>query len=118
MEDNLENIFKTLFQRDLELEINNKVFKKGKFVLYKLETYSNNYEITLIFEKNNKIENFKIPYPFDYEFYPKDNELFFDYRLIKLCNNNKEMAESLKLICNKYNSSCRYLDKILKINLK
>lgn len=118
MEDKLEDVFKTLFQRDLELEINNKVFKRGKFVLYRLETYSNNFEITLIFEKNSKIEHFKIPYPFNYEFYPEDNELFFDYRLITLCNNNLEIVDKLKPICEKYNTSCKFLDKILKINFK
>ncbi len=46
MDDIIENILKNNFQRTMEFEISNKVFKRGKFILYRLETYDNNYEIT------------------------------------------------------------------------
>ena len=119
IEDALESVIKYQLQKQLEFELNGKIYKRGKFVLYRLETYNNNYEITFMFDKPNtdKVENFKVPYPFGFEHYNEDDheQLFFDYRLFTLANKDTEIAERLRVLSEEYNTS-KYFDKILKIN--
>lgn len=121
IEDSLEEIFKPQLQKHLEFELNNKTYKRGKLILYKIETYSNNYELTLMFEKHLPdgtigTETFKIPYPFKFEIYTEDNEtvIFFDYRLYTLANNNVKIQNKLAELSKKYKKS-KYYDSILKI---
>ena len=117
-EDNIEEVLKPQLQKNLEFELNGKIYKRGKFLLYTLETYNNNYEITFKFEKDgDRVENFKVPYPFLYEYYPDDQTLFFDYRVFTLANNDGNLAQALKSVSKKYTPS-KYFDKILKINCK
>lgn len=111
----LENILKKNFQKRIEFELNGKIYKKGKFILYKIETYNNNYDITFMFEKPHlKIENFKLPYPFNIEYYPEDSHLFFDYRIITLVNGEKEIEQQLLKAAKKYTPS-KYFNAIIKI---
>lgn len=118
-EDYIEKILKQQFKKTLEFELNGKIFKRGKLDLYRLETYSNNFEITLMFEKpENKIENFKLPYPFKYEYYEEDSLIFFDYRLFTLANNNIELEAKLKKISEPYSTKSKYFNSILKIYCK
>jgi len=120
VEDSLEEVFKPQLQKSLEFELNNKIFKRGKLLLYKIETYSNNYEVTLIFEKGNSTETFKIPYPFNYEVHSEENGdsvLFFDYRLYTLSNKNSDLENDLHKISEVYKKS-KYFNSILKIICK
>lgn len=114
----LESVLKTQLQKQLEFELNNRVFKRGKLALYKIETYENNYEISFIFEKGTGTETFKIPYPFKFEYYTEPNSflMFMDYRIYSFCNDNKT-AEKLLLEYNKVKKS-KYFNKILKIKCK
>lgn len=121
IEDSLEEIFKPQLQKNLQFELNNKVYKRGKLSLYKLETYSNNYEITLMLEKNgpNSVECFKIPYPFKYEVYGdgegnSQTTIFFDYRLYTLSNNDPKIEKKLLELSKNYKKS-KYFNGILKI---
>lgn len=122
IEDSLEEVFKEQLQKNLEFELNNRIYKRGKLSLYKLEIYSNNYEITLMLEKNGptSVEHFKLPYPFKYEIYTDtDGEtvIFFDYRLYTLSNNNADTEKKLLEISKKYKKS-KYFNSILKIKCK
>ncbi len=116
-EDVLEPILKNQLQKTLDFELGGKVYKRGKFALYRIETYNNNFEITFKFSKPGlpvKIENFKVPYPFHVEYYADDGVIFFDYRLSTLTNNNKELMKKLESLSNSYEKS-KYFNKILKI---
>jgi len=117
-EDSLEYVLKDQFQKQLEFELNGRVYKKGKLVLFRLDTYNNNYEISFMFDKpnTNKVENFKVPYPFKYEYYTEDCILFFDYRLLTLTNDNK-LSNRIRKLSENYPVS-KYFDKILKITCK
>ena len=85
-----------------------------------METYHNNYELTFKFEKPNsdKVETFKVPYPFAWEQYNDDEgeTIFFDYRLFTLANNNKKLERKFKELSVDYPKS-KYFDTILKIPL-
>ena len=122
-EDELDNILKYQLKKYLQFELNGKIYKRGLLSLYKLETYHNNFEITFTFEKPevDKVEKFKLPYPFNFETYgdvygPEESILFFDYRIYTLTDNNKNLENYLKLLSEKeiYPKS-KYFDKILKI---
>jgi hypothetical protein len=116
-EDVLEPILKSQLQKTLEFELGGKVFKRGKFALYRIETYNNNFEITFKFSKPGtplKVENFKVPYPFHIEYYADDDVIFFDYRLSTLTNNNKDLIRKLEELAQTYETS-KYFNKILKI---
>jgi hypothetical protein len=113
--DELEHVLKEQFQKQLEFELNGRVYKKGKLVLFRLDTYNNNYEVSFMFDKPNtdKVENFKVPYPFQYEYYPEDDHIFFDYRLNTLTNDNA-LSDRIRKLTENYPVS-KYFDKILKI---
>ena len=117
MEENyLENILKYHFQRELRFEIDDKVFKTGKFVLYKLDIYHNNFTIDFIFDKgDNKVENFKVPYPFKVEEHANDKLIFFDYRLKTLTGGDKTLENMINTVSDDYTPS-KYFDKILTIS--
>lgn len=114
----MEGILRENFQKNLEFELNGKTYKRGKFSLYRIETYNNNYEIIFLFETTkNKPESFKIPYPFKVEYYPQDGQLFFDYRLLTLSNGDSNLESRLLKLASKYQLS-KYFNKILTINIK
>jgi len=119
IEDVLEKVLKSQLQKQLEFELNGRIYKRGRFSLYRIETYNNNYEITFMFEKPNtdKVERFKIPHPFSYEHYEDDGHIFFDYRLITLTNNDAGIADNLRDLSEDYSKS-KYFDKILKVHCK
>lgn len=120
MEDKIETILKRNFQKNIEIEIDDKVIKKGKFILYKMSTATNYFHIELYIERNSKvdkIDTFKLPYPFAIEEYEDEDLYYFDYRAKTLLKRNN--------LCNKFQSlsstSCeddgplKFYDKIVVI---
>jgi hypothetical protein len=100
----LEKVCKYLLQKDISLEINNKIIKKGKLIIF----YQKNFYLTFIIN-NDKKSNIKveIPIPFNVECHLDDNLIYFDYRIKTLSKQAPEIESNLlvypqKLTGNKF----------------
>ena len=105
----LEKVLMSLLQKDLKLTINNKQFRKGKFLLFK----QNNYCLEFTIKKGDDIKRFEIPIPFNIEKWEDDGLIYFDYRLKTLSARDSELLEMLKSI--PVVGGNRFYDNILEI---
>jgi hypothetical protein len=76
----LENACKFLLQKEITLEVNKKIYKKGKLILF----YQKNFYLVFIMKTAKKEkEKIEIPIPYGVEIHEEDNLVFFDYRIKK-----------------------------------
>lgn len=100
----LDNHFKQLFQKNIQLTLKNKVYKKGKLINFKV---SGCYlSIVLLTEK--KKETFEIPFPFAIK--QHETNIIFDYTLDTLSEQDYELLVNLKTLtplkkCKFYNTA-------------
>ena len=113
----IEDILKNHFQKNIKLLLNDEELKSGKFLLYKLATYSNNFYIEFHIKREKKNDLVKIPYPFKVEEHLDDGLIYFDYRLNTLLNNNTQLTNKIYTLANQYPDSAnnKFFDKILEI---
>lgn len=120
MEEQIESILKRNFQKNIEIEIDNKIIKRGRFILYKMTTITNYFHIELYIERASNIEKhdtFKLPYPFAIEEYEDEGLIYLDYRLKTLFKNESTKKKFEEI----YNSSknkediLKFYDKIVVI---
>lgn len=107
----LDVILKGILQKNISLEIDKKIFKTGKFILYSQKYFFITFVIS---SEKKKQEKFDIPIPFSVEVHKEDNLIYFDYRLNTLAHNNKELINLLKSAVLTKN---KFIDKILTISL-
>ena len=108
----IERVLKNLLQKNIIIYNKNKVYKKGRLLLFK----QNNYHLELTIEKdNNDVKHFEIPIPFSVEEWDEDNLVYFDYRLLTLAKTNKKLYNTLKNITTNGNS--KFYDTILEIEI-
>ena len=119
MEEQIESIFKKNFQKNIEIEIDNKVVKKGRFILYKMTTITNYFHIELYIERNSnneKIDTFKLPYPFAIEEYEDEGLFYLDYRAKTLFKQNDLCSKFQSLSANNVKDEVlKFFDKIVVI---
>lgn len=72
----IEDILKDLLQSDIVFRVNNKNWRKGKLILYKLHDFV----IQFILKNNVKIVKLDIPIPFNIKRMNK-SKIVFDYKL-------------------------------------
>ena len=90
----LEELCKHLLQKDISLEINNKIFKQGKLILF----YQKNFYLTFILNTAKKDgDKIEIPIPFETEAHLDDNLIYFDYRIKTLAKLAPEIENYLKV---------------------
>lgn len=108
----LEECCKFLLQKNLTLEIKDKVYKQGKLLIFQQK----NFYITFILDsqKNNKVE---LPIPFDIETHYDENLIYFDYRLKTLSKFSPEIETNL-IFYPKKTGGNKFWDTILTINAK
>ena len=108
----IEEVLKSLLQKDLKLYINNKQFKKGKLILFK----QNNYHIEFTIKRtDNEIKRFEIPIPFETEVWD-DGLVYFDYRLKTLSQSNDDLYKILLKIPKEGKN--KFYDKVLEIQIE
>jgi hypothetical protein len=113
---NLTTTLDQLLQKKLEFYIDNRLYKKGHLILYRMKHLDNYFYIDLVIEKESKkLETLKINYPFVLEFYADDG-LYLDYR-ISAFTKNKEVQEQIKELKQKITSDNRLFNKILYIKI-
>jgi len=108
----LENLLKKILQKKIRLNLKNKVYKKGKLVLFK----QNNYHLEFTIEnKDCEIKKFEIPIPFAFEEWEEDNLIYFDYRFFTLAKGNDKLYDLLKNLPKEGNN--KFYDTILEIEI-
>lgn len=110
----LEEACKFLLQRNLSMEVSNKVFKEGKLILF----YQKNFYLTFIMDTDKKKkEKVEIPIPYEIEIHEEDSLIYFDYRLKTLAKHAPEVENYLKVYSSKKNSN-KFWNTILTIDAK
>jgi len=105
----LEETLKNLLQKSISLEIDKKVFKTGKVILFNQKYFVINFILHTAKKKKEKVD---VPIPFSVELHKEDNLIYFDYRLSTLAVNNKDAFADLQKIVPCKN---KYFNKILTI---
>lgn len=100
----LDNFFKPLLQRNIQLTLRSKPFKKGRLINFKL---SGCY-ISLVMLTEKKKETFEVPFPFAIK--RNNNVVCFDYTLEALSEQDYDLLVNLKTVsqikkCKFYNTS-------------
>jgi hypothetical protein len=100
----LEQTCKFLLQKNITLELNKKIHKQGKLILF----YQKNFYLTFIMDTVKKAkEKIEIPIPYSTEIHEEDDLVYFDYRIKTLAKHAPEIenyliAYPLKVAGNKF----------------
>jgi hypothetical protein len=99
----LDTYFKPLLQRNVQLTLKNKSFKKGRLINFKL---SGCY-VSFVVLTEKKRETFEIPFPFAIK--QKNDAVVFDYTLESLSEQDYDLLVNLKTVsqvkkCKFYNA--------------
>lgn len=105
----LDELLKSFLQKKISFEIDKKVFKTGRVLLYSQKYF---YISLVLNTEKKKQEIVDIPIPFNFENHKDDNLIYFDYRLTTLAHSNKEAVDILQKIPVNKN---KFLNKILTI---
>lgn len=110
----IETACKFLLQKETSFEFNNKVYKKGKIVLF----FQKNFYITFIISSDKKDKDkIEIPIPYGVELHEEDNLIYFDYRLNTLTKYCPQLENSLKAFASKTFGN-KFWNSILTISTK
>jgi hypothetical protein len=108
----IEKACKFLLQKNIVIELKNKIHKQGKVVLF----YQKNFYITLIMNTPKKDkEKIELPIPYGVEFYEDEELIYFDYRIKTLSKHAPEIETNL-LIYPKKITGNKFWNSILLIN--
>jgi ABC-type uncharacterized transport system substrate-binding protein len=107
----VEEVLKNLLQKKVSFEIDKKIFKTGRIILFSQHYFFISFIMNTAKKKQEKTE---IPIPFNIEIHKDDNLIYFDYRLSTLAFNNKSALTFLQDIPAQKN---KFLNKILTINI-
>jgi hypothetical protein len=110
----IEEQCKKLLQKNISFEIKNKTIKSGKLILFNQRNF---HIVFYIFLNKQKKESFETPIPFNIEYHPEDNLMFFDYRIKTLSKMFQDSEPFLSLYTPKVAKS-KFFDTILTINGK
>ena len=103
----LDNHLKQYFQKDVQITLKNKPYKKGKLINFKV---SGCY-ISFILLTEKKRETFEIPFPYIIKMV--NNKTLFDYTLESLSEQDFDMLISLKTVTQVKN--CKFYNTTLSI---
>ncbi len=106
----IEAPLKILLQQKVKIHFNNKVWRSGRFLLFKQSGFYLEFII-----KSTKRERFEIPIPFDIIVDKKKSKVIFDYRFSTLVHGDKESLQLIsKLVKDK---KSRFHDTIMEIDI-
>jgi hypothetical protein len=109
---NIEDTLTNLLQQRIALEIDGKVIKTGKLILFTSKYFFISLTIETLKKSKEKVE---IPIPYSIEVHNEDKLIYFDYRLSTL---TKTSASAKKIIEKMSSSKNKFYNKILIIEIK
>jgi hypothetical protein len=108
----IEKACKFLLQKEISIDIKNKVYKQGKLLLF----YQRNFYLTFVMDTPKKEkEKIEIPIPYDVELHENENLVYFDYRIKTLSKHAPEIETNLIIYPKKITGN-KFWDSILLIN--
>jgi len=108
----LEKACKHLLQKDITIFIKNKIYKKGKLLLF----YQRNFYITFVMNTDKKLKDkVELPIPYHVESHEDENLIYFDYRIKTLAKHAPEIETNL-IVYPKKIAGNKFWDSILLIN--
>jgi hypothetical protein len=112
----VENLLRPHFQKQIVLTIGDEEYKSGKFVLFQSSVLSNNFYIEFQIQTEKRLESVKIPYPFNYESYPDEGLIYFDYRL-KALTKKQSITSGMEQFAQQQDNidNNKFYNKILEI---
>jgi len=105
----LEKSLSHLLQRDVKFEVNNKVLRRGKLILFRVKDF---YITFTLINSKGETKYYDLPYP--YKVITTDNSADLDYTLDSLSCGNKMLLYRLKVL-NRVKKNKLY-DSVLKIH--
>lgn len=105
----IEEELNSLLQKKINFELEGKLIKSGKLILFSQKYYYISLILNTLKKKREKLE---IPIPFNIEIDKEDNVLYFDYRISTLAKNNKQAFDLINNIPTQKN---KFLNKILSL---
>lgn len=107
------DVLEHVLQRNIQVNLNKKIVKTGKLILFKRVHY---YIHLTILNCKNSIENYEIPIPFAVEFYPENGLIYFDYRINTLSKKHSDIAKKLRSYReHAVQNTSNFYDRILEI---
>ena len=106
--DVLNEELKYFLQRSISFSTPDRVFKKGRMVLFNINGYYMSFTVETAF--SNKLQTYEIPFPFDAQVV-EPGKIHLDYRFDILYNNDIDIK--MALVNEKVNSKSKYLDTIV-----
>ena len=98
----------TIFQKEIEVVLKNKVIRKGTLILYQ----THDYYITLFLKTSSTTKKYDIPYPFNVKI--DKNQLIFSYDISHVMMPNENFETIQKFITD--TTTNRLLNERLVIN--
>ena len=112
---NLENLFKSFLQKKLLFEIDNKIIKTGKLLLFSQKYF---YISLLLTTTKKKQEKLDIPIPFNIKSIENNKQFLLDYKINALAQNNPQALQLLEeKINNNFNTKNKFFNKTLSIQI-
>lgn len=100
----VESILNTLLQRNLSFQINKKIIKQGKLVLFSVKDYY----ITFFIKVGSLQKKYEVPYPFNviHSKLNNNHKVVFDYNVDVLAPINSDLYLKLKNTTTKTSKLC------------
>ena len=110
----LEPILKSLLQRDVSFEVNNKTLRAGKLIIFHIKDFYISFILKT--EKHpNKLYEIPVPYEFGSS---KTGDVTFDYRLSGVDRNDKTIQYLISTICKQIGKKSKFFANTLPIKIK
>jgi hypothetical protein len=107
-----EKKFLPYFQKNISINLDNKVLRQGKLLLFSIKDFYIHF--TLLQNKTTK--NFELPYPYNtYMENLTSNVLVLDYRLKTFTKGLPDITEKTKALYNAKGKHLKFFDNIVKI---
>ena len=109
IQERIEACLKTFLQKNIKLQVNEKVLKEGKLILFNVKDF---YVIfTIKIHPKNELKKYEIPIPYHASI--ENGEGVFDYRFQNLSSKNSQLYVKIK--CLNTNKKSRFYDSVLNI---
>ena len=108
IQEHVENQLKQFLQSNVKLQINEKVLKEGRLILFNIKDF---YVIFTIRNAKNEIKKYETPLPFDC--YIKEGECVFDYRFERLTNKNSTLF--MKIVTLTSSKKSKFFNSVMHI---
>ena len=110
-----EDLLKSFLQKKVSFELNNKIFKIGRILLFTQKYFYVTFILNTTKKKQEKLE---LPIPFNFEINKEDNQVYLDYRVSTLAYNNKKAFDLLNLKTSDISfTKNKFFNKILTIQI-